>query len=144
MSHHATYDAFGGGASLIRAYDHWSVLIRPKQATLGAMVLVAHADVTSYGGLPAAAHAELAMIIPDIEAALAKTFRPQKMNYLMLMMVDPHVHYHVLPRYNGPQEFAGIKAEDPGWPGPPDLKSTAPGGLAAEAQRALIAAWPKA
>ena len=41
----------------------------------------------------------------------------------MLMMVDPHVHFHVIPRYEGPRTFAGLEFVDAGWPGPPDLKS---------------------
>jgi diadenosine tetraphosphate (Ap4A) HIT family hydrolase len=143
VPHHATYRAFGGDSSLIRAYEHWSVLVRPKQATLGAMVLIAHAEVTSYGALPAEAHGELASIIPDIERSLAKTFAPQKMNYLMLMMVDPHVHYHVLPRYEAAQEFEGVTITDPGWPGPPDLKNQTPDHLADAVRLRLSEAWPE-
>ena len=41
--------------------------------------------------------------------------------YLMLMMVDPHVHFHVLPRYREPRMFAGTVFEDFDWPAPPDV-----------------------
>jgi diadenosine tetraphosphate (Ap4A) HIT family hydrolase len=41
-----------------------------------------------------------------------------KINYLMLMMVDPHVHFHVLPRYEGDRSHGGIEVVDAGWPGP--------------------------
>jgi diadenosine tetraphosphate (Ap4A) HIT family hydrolase len=41
------------------------------------------------------------------------------MNYLMLMMVDHHVHFHALPRYDGPREFAGLTWIDGGWPALP-------------------------
>jgi diadenosine tetraphosphate (Ap4A) HIT family hydrolase len=37
------------------------------------------------------------------------------------MMVDPDVHFHVLPRYQASREFSGGRFEDPAWPGPPDL-----------------------
>ena len=40
----------------------------------------------------------------------------------MLMMVDPNVHFHVLPRYSGVREWQDIQFEDHGWPGPPQLK----------------------
>jgi diadenosine tetraphosphate (Ap4A) HIT family hydrolase len=40
----------------------------------------------------------------------------------MLMMVDPHVHFHVLPRYATAQAFDDLNFADPGWPGAPDLK----------------------
>ena len=87
MSHHATYDTFGGDDTLIKAYEHWSVLCRPAQATKGAMVLIAHADVTAYSELPKAAFAEMHQAISDIETALKAAYGPDKMNYLMLMMV---------------------------------------------------------
>ncbi len=41
----------------------------------------------------------------------------------MLMMVDPHVHFHVIPRYDGDRAWDGVEFADAGWPGPPDLKS---------------------
>lgn len=123
MKHHATYEKFGGDESLIAAYDHWSVLCRPKQATLGAAVLVAHADVTAYADLPDAAFAEFARVVRDLEAALRGSFAPDKMNYLMLMMVDPHVHAHVIPRYEGNRDFTGVQFPDAGWPKLPDLGS---------------------
>lgn len=119
MRHHETYEKFGGDGMLIAAYSEWSVLSRPAQATKGAMVLVAHAPVTRYSDLPAAAFAEMGEVVRDIETALGAALEPDKVNYLMLMMVDPHVHYHVIPRY-GPDHAE----EDPGWPGPPALGST--------------------
>ena len=42
----------------------------------------------------------------------------------MLMMVDPDVHFHVIPRYSKPKQFGNIEFSDPGWPGPPDLSHT--------------------
>jgi len=141
MKHHATYEKFGGDESLIAAYDHWSVLCRPKQATLGAAVLVAHADVTAYADLPDAAFAEFARVVRDLEAALRGSFAPDKMNYLMLMMVDPHVHYHALPRYEGAPSFEGTERPDAGWPGQPDLSASV-GDIAPAVRDALRSAWP--
>ena len=50
-------------------------------------------------------------------------FGYDKINSLMLMMVDPHVHFHVFPRYEGRRSFETVSIEDIGWPGPPELKS---------------------
>jgi len=41
----------------------------------------------------------------------------------MLMMVDPNVHFHVFPRYEGARTMEGVTVDDRAWPGPPDLKS---------------------
>ena len=120
-----TMRKFGYPDSLIREYEHWVVLLRPAQVTLGSLVLAAKSNATAFGQLPAGAHAELAEVTSDIEATLSAEIGYEKINYLMLMMVDPHVHFHVFPRYSGAREFEGIRLSDAGWPGPPDLKSTA-------------------
>ena len=116
-----TIAKFGYPATLIAEYGHWVVLLRPAQPTLGALVLAAKSDATAFGDLPAAAHAELKVATSAIEAALSQAVGYAKINYLMLMMVDPHVHFHVLPRYDGERSGAGLTVADAGWPGQPDL-----------------------
>ena len=118
-----TMRKFGYPDSLIREYEHWVVLLRPSQVTLGSLILAAKGDATAFGQLPPGAHAELAVITKDIEANLLAEIGYEKINYLMLMMVDPHVHFHVLPRYSEPKSFAGLDLRDAGWPGQPDLNS---------------------
>lgn len=120
-----TMRKFGYPGSLVREYEHWVVLLRPGQVTLGSLVLAAKGDALAFGDLPAGAHAELAQITAEIEATLKAEMRFERINYLMLMMVDPHVHFHVFPRYEGARAFNEVKIEDRGWPGPPDLKSAA-------------------
>jgi diadenosine tetraphosphate (Ap4A) HIT family hydrolase len=116
-----TIAKFGHPATLIADYDHWVVLLRPAQPVLGALVLAAKSDATAFGELPAKAHAELKTVTAAIEAALTRAVGYAKINYLMLMMVDPHVHFHVLPRYDGERSGAGLSVADAGWPGQPDL-----------------------
>jgi len=117
----ATIEKFGYPDTLLAEFKHWVVLLRPMQATLGAMVLAAKSDATRYSDLDQAAFAELKTIIGNIEAGLDQAFEPAKYNYLMLMMVDPHVHYHVIPRYGESKAFAGHQFQDAGWPALPDL-----------------------
>jgi diadenosine tetraphosphate (Ap4A) HIT family hydrolase len=118
-----TMKKFGYPDALVRDYTQWCVLLRPAQVTLGALVLVAKSDVRAFSDLEAMAFAELAPVVRDIEAGLRKFSEFEKINYLMLMMIDPNVHFHVLPRYSGARTFRGIVFEDRGWPGPPDLKA---------------------
>ena len=117
----ATIEKFGWPATLIAEFDHWLVLLRPAQPTLGSLVLAARSDATAFGDLPAPAHAELKTVTATIEAALRGAVDYAKINYLMLMMVDPHVHFHVIPRYEGTRSGGGVSIADAGWPGPPDL-----------------------
>ncbi len=114
---------FGYPGSLIREYDHWAVLLRPAQVTLGSLILAAKSGATAFGRLPAGAHAELAPVTRDVETVLLSEVAYDRINYLMLMMVDPHVHFHVIPRYAGSRTLGGVTVGDAGWPGPPDLKS---------------------
>lgn len=117
----ATIAKFGYPATLIAEFAHWVVLLRPAQPTLGSLVLAARSDATAFGDLPAEAHAELKTVTAAIEAALASAVDYSKINYLMLMMVDPDVHFHVLPRYPGVREHGGVRVADAGWPAAPAL-----------------------
>ena len=96
---HATAEKFGYPGTLLRELEHWLILLRPAQPTLGCLVLVAKSDVTEFSALPTGAHAELAEATQAIETALKQFTDYAKINYLMLMMVDPQVHFHVIPRY---------------------------------------------
>jgi diadenosine tetraphosphate (Ap4A) HIT family hydrolase len=119
----ATLEKFGYPGMLVADYRHWCVLLRPAQVTLGALILGAKSNSTSFAELPPAAYEELAAVTRAVESGL-RGFRPfDRINYLMLMMVDPHVHFHVIPRYAAAQKLGSQSFPDPGWPGPPDLKS---------------------
>ena len=120
-----TMRKFGYPESLIREYQYWAILLRPAQVTLGSLVLAAKSDVVAFGQLPPGAYAELATVTREIETVLLAEVDYAKINYLMLMMVDPHVHFHVIPRYQEAKTLEGVTIGDAGWPGPPDLK-TAP------------------
>ena len=139
-----TIKKFGYPASLIKEYNHWVVLLRPKQATLGALVLACREDATSFSQISTEAFEEQQRVVQDIEAGLKRFQNFDKINYLMLMMVDKEVHYHVLPRYASPREFENETFEDPGWPAVPDLAagSLLEGQKLGNLVKAIQAAWP--
>ena len=120
----ATIRKFGYPTSLLREYRSWVVLLRPAQPTLGSLVLACKEDVNSLGAVSSPAYAELAITIVGLEGALQRAFQFDKINYLALMMVDPHVHFHVIPRYAQARDFRGVRCEDVAWPKPPDLSNT--------------------
>ncbi len=117
----ATMRKFGAPQTIIRSYRYWSVLLRPAQATLGALVLAAHEPAKAFSELSPASFHELHEITQHIETALAQAFHYDKINYLMLMMVDPDVHFHVIPRYAQPRQFMNQEFTDAGWPAMPNL-----------------------
>ena len=118
-----TMRKFGYPETLVRSYDHWAVLVRPAQVTLGSLVLASTSQATRYSDLPVEAFAEQAAVVRAIEQALASFCSYERINYLMLMMVDPHVHFHIIPRYPGTRDWEGQSFADEGWPGPPQLQS---------------------
>lgn len=118
-----TIRKFGFPDTEIASLEHWVVLLRPSQATLGALVIAAKGPATAFPELPEEAFAELRAVTQQVERMLQEAFAYDRMNYLMLMMVDPHVHFHALPRFAETRAFADLTFTDPGWPGPPEIQS---------------------
>ncbi len=114
---------FGYPGTKIAETDHWLVLLRPQQPTYGALVLVCKDQATAFSDLSPAAFADMKHAVVGIEALLRHTVAYERINYLMLMMVDPDVHFHVIPRYNGERLYGTHTFKDVGWPGPPALAS---------------------
>lgn len=139
-----TIRKFGYPDTLIRDYRHWVVLLRPQQVTLGSLVLACKEDVRQFHEVSADGFAELKTVVSHIEVALAGAVEYQKINYLMLMMVDPDVHFHVIPRHQSPMRSGELEFVDHGWPGPPSLAEfteTDAGANAAIIER-LRQRWP--
>jgi diadenosine tetraphosphate (Ap4A) HIT family hydrolase len=112
---------FGYPDTLVAEYANWVVLLRPAQPTLGSLILAAKGEATAFSDLPVEAMTELKRVTTDLEAVLTEAVAYAKVNYLMLMMVDPNVHFHVLPRYEGERSACGISVTDKGWPKMPAL-----------------------
>lgn len=124
----ATLIKFGYPHALIYEGRYWAVLVRPQQPTLGSLVLCTRGEETAYADMPPAAFIEQGDLVAQIERLLGSFVRFERINYLMLMMVDPHVHFHVLPRYVGERTYGEAIFLDRGWPGLPDLAASQPAG----------------
>ena len=116
-----TLNKFGYPDTLVKEYNYWCICLRPEQVTLGSLVLICKNDVTRYSEISNKAFQEYPRIIKAIENTLFELFEYDKLNYLMLMMVDPNVHFHVIPRYAESKVFNGSVFNDFGWPGIPEL-----------------------
>ncbi len=113
-----TFDA--DNLTLFRT-EHWSVLVRKGQVTLGTLVLAANRNFISASEFTQDELMELPQIVGRLEAALTEAFAYNKINYLTLMMSDRHYHSHVVPRYEDVRAFDGLTWEDADWPGPPNV-----------------------
>jgi len=117
----ATETKFGDPGARLAQTDCWTVLLRPRQPTLGSLVLICREPVRALADVSPQAYAELRDVVRGIETVLREVVAYERINYLMLMMVDPDVHFHVIPRYEGARRFGRAEFPDAGWPGPPAL-----------------------
>ena len=109
----------------IESTEHWIWSVRPVHSTLGSGVLSLRRFCESFGDITSAEATDLQRIVSVIESKLNRFEPNQKMNYVMLMMVDAHLHFHVLPRYSSAVERFGRVWNDEGWPGPPLMGANA-------------------
>ena len=115
------WETFGLAENHLGSFEYWTVVLRPKQITPGSMVLILNRFATSMAELDPAEGAELGSVCAAIESVLTARLGMEKINYLALMMVDPHLHFHVIPRYSAAVTVGDRHHVDASWPGPPDL-----------------------
>ena len=130
---------FGFPQTLVAQTDYWLVLVRPKQPTYGSLVLVCKESAAAFSDLSPAAFADLHTAVGGIERMLRHVVAYEKINYLMLMMVDRDVHFHVIPRYDGTRTDEGEVFADAGWPGAPNLGAAVD--LSPQKAQTLAAQW---
>lgn len=130
--------AFGFPDTLVGETRSWMVLARPKQPTFGALVLICKEEAHAFPEISRDAFADLRVAVTAIEAMLGKAVAYEKINYLMLMMVDQDVHFHVIPRYAGERTHEDVAFPDTGWPGVPNLGAAVDLGLDGAARLAAV------
>ena len=106
---------------LIKDYSNWYLLLRNDQVTLGSMVLIEKSFHKKLSDISDESFKEFGEIVKEVELSLKNLFQYEKINYLILMMKDPEVHYHIIPRYSQKKNFNYIDFNDDGWPGVPNL-----------------------
>lgn len=117
-----TKERFRVDESLIKKYNYWSVLFRFDQVTPGSMIVIANSGKKQLGDLTTDEWSEFSQVSHDIETTLRNIFGAEKFNYLALMMYDPEVHFHVIPRYAAPVVVAGVEVVDQDWPEKTEMK----------------------
>lgn len=103
------WETFDEKNNLIKEYKHWKLLVRNKNKSLGNCVAITKKHHDAISELSEAEMAEYALVSKDVEKALKKAFKYDKIHHLMLMFFDKHVHFHIIPRYKEPRKFAGVE-----------------------------------
>jgi diadenosine tetraphosphate (Ap4A) HIT family hydrolase len=124
--------------------ERWTLALNLNQSLPGRCVLVVNRHIEDVAELCAEEWSDLQRQIRRTSDALAALFAPDRFNYAFLMNQDAHAHLHVVPRYQGPREWAGETWTDPHFgglfgteqrPGSPELL----GRLADELRQRLVA-----
>jgi diadenosine tetraphosphate (Ap4A) HIT family hydrolase len=97
----------------------WTLSVRPGQITLGAMVISSSRGRLDFQDLDGDEAVGLSGAFALTERLAKDVFGAVRINLACLMMKDPIVHFHVVPRYDRPVERYGRTWEDADWPGPP-------------------------
>lgn len=108
----------------LAAPDGWILSLRPGQTTLGATVLSVRSGVGDLGALGADEAAGMAEGFGLAERLAREVYGAVRINILCLMMQDPIVHFHILPRYDRTITRYGRSWHDADWPGPPVITGT--------------------
>ncbi len=93
--------------------DYWVAALNENQATLGRVYFVLKRHETDIAQLTVEEQASLWRQVAAVKAGLSTLFEPDHFNYMFLMNLVGHAHFHIYPRYAGPRTFAGLTFTDP-------------------------------
>lgn len=115
------YDKFHLNTRTIYKSKYWTLSLRPIQSTLGSCVISLNRYCEKLSDINEDESKDYINIVKFTEDSLSKVFEYDKINYFMLMMVDSHLHYHVIPRYKDKKEFLNKVWNDNNYPTLVDL-----------------------
>ncbi len=115
------YDKFKPDEYTIKDFNHWVIVLRPKQITLGDAVIIMKRQIPSIADVSPEEMSEFPKVIAWYEKKCSSLFGAEKYNYIAAMMKDNFVHFHAIPRYSVTQSFAGQDWADEFWPKPVSL-----------------------
>lgn len=105
----------------IRTFRHWVVLLRKRQVTIGAVIVVLRREVPSFSMVTPEEFSELSEVFSWYEEITRSLYGAEKFNYIAAMMKDNFVHFHAFPRYSNTIIKYGVKWKDAYWPGAIEL-----------------------
>jgi diadenosine tetraphosphate (Ap4A) HIT family hydrolase len=101
---------------VLRRSPLWVTFINRNQDVLGKTIVALRRHEENVAALTLQEWTELRDEIRWVTKRVQQAFAPDHFNYAFLMNRDPHVHLHVIPRYVGTRELAGVEFADPDYP----------------------------
>ena len=127
---------------VVLANDFWTLALNENQATLGRVFFALNRRETDIAALTDDEVLSLWAFVRETKAALATLFAPDHFNFMFLMNLTPHVHFHIFPRYAQPAEFSGQSFPDSRYGDHYDPAESR--ALDADTEEALVAALRRA
>lgn len=110
-------------ALTITENTQWILSVRPGQLTLGSMVASSKQGALSFAELDPDSGNSLISMLANAENAAKDLYGAVRVNVICLMMQDPVVHFHILPRYELKIVRYATEWIDEDWPGPPVFRA---------------------
>lgn len=92
---------------VVFANDLWTLVLNNNQATLGRVFFALNRHETDIAALTEGELTSLWAFLRETKGAITALFAPDHFNYMFLMNLTPHAHFHIFPRYAHAREFAG-------------------------------------
>lgn len=99
--------------------DYWEILVSVDQAYIGRCYIKLKRHSGSLSELTKEEWGDFIAIVKKLESALKKAFNTTMFNWSCSMndtyknnLPNPHVHWHLRPRYNKTVKFEGLLFED--------------------------------
>lgn len=109
-----------GFGDFILKMKYWIVFLAPQQSNIGTCVVALNRHEKDLSGLSRDEWLEFGELVCKLEYSLRKCFGVTMFNWGSLMNAsylteppDPHVHWHLIPRYDHEVEFMGLLFQDP-------------------------------
>lgn len=102
--------------NLVGDFPLWGVFAHDHQGYLGRtyIALVREGDIDPINTTPEERE-QLHIIKVGLHKALSGLYQPSRLNYATMGNEWPHLHEHVIPRYDTPREIGGVVFTDENW-----------------------------
>ena len=104
---------------IIHSTKYWNIFLSDDQTYLGRSIIVLKRHCKDLAELKKEEWLDFIGVVKIFESSLRKSFQAMMFNWTCLMNdaykdknPQPHVHWHVRPRYNHPVKIAGLIFED--------------------------------
>jgi len=93
-----------GGTVIVRT-DVWRIVLVDDPAYPGFCRVIVNAHIREMTDLTPTARAQVMAAVWAVEAAQRHVLRPHKINVASLGNLTPHLHWHVIPRFEDDAHF---------------------------------------